>query len=405
MRYSLFLLALTLVIAMGTISYDNGHAESVKTFQYELCNEIINIPYASENATVVGIIADHDFGSVILEIDANDRRGSLEITLPLLLIAPAWQFREHVFSLEDLFVVDGDGEIVYDAEITLVDDEHFRVSTDFSKGTDYIEIAGGNPTMTLPSWAYTHARPDKHSVDAGDAINFSASVIPRVAEYGDTITIYAKHYFDGTELFKRTLALEEFTNDGNFVLSVDIPNDAKSGTYSLFAELSALDDCGNPIKETLELSSVSFDVRGGAFFPVGTIDGKKIMVHMSTNSTTYGISLNLERKTLSMVGVNGEIGTVGTTRIIFQHEVLDGELDATIDGKKTDFTLERNSTHSTITVTYPHIDTERRVEITGTTVIPEFPHTALIIFSSVVLLAVITRLMPKLSHSNDLTNK
>ncbi|MFY3740141.1 MAG: hypothetical protein HMLIMOIP_000566 [Candidatus Nitrosomirales archaeon] len=93
-------------------------------------------------------------------------------------------------------------------------------------------------------------------------------------------------------------------------------------------------------------------------------------------------------------------------------EMIDAKSDGSdknflvlIDGKHEakHFQINQTSSYRTLLIEIPA--GTAYVRIIGTTVVPEFPHTALTIFSGVVLLAVITRLMPKPSRSYDITNK
>jgi hypothetical protein len=54
-----------------------------------------------------------------------------------------------------------------------------------------------------------------------------------------------------------------------------------------------------------------------------------------------------------------------------------------------------------ITIPIDFSQKERRIDIVGTHVIPEFPAFGLIIFASAIALIMATRLMPKLSKVNN----
>jgi hypothetical protein len=101
------------------------------------------------------------------------------------------------------------------------------------------------------------------------------------------------------------------------------------------------------------------------------IDGANVDVDIRTNSTISQLTLDVENKRVSFT-VDGETGTAGTTEIAIG-EMLIGPYTVTVDGQvTTDFEVtNEGSADAVMTISYMH--SVHDVEVTGTSVVPEFP--------------------------------
>ena len=101
------------------------------------------------------------------------------------------------------------------------------------------------------------------------------------------------------------------------------------------------------------------------------IDGANVAVDIRTNSTISQLDLDEENKRVSFT-VDGQTGTTGMTEISIG-EILLGPYTVTIGGQATtDFDVtNEGSVDAVMTITYTH--SEHDIEITGTSVVPEFP--------------------------------
>jgi hypothetical protein len=145
-----------------------------------------------------------------------------------------------------------------------------------------------------------------------------------------------------------------------------------------------------------------------------TIADETFTLNVLTNAKSCNFDFNKEDKRLHVDIATIDEEEKGYFSINMPQRLLGGNYSVLVDNKKANFTILGTTEEfskligRTEVFTVMELEYDKKaksIDIIGTTVIPEFPRTALTIFSGVVLLAVITRLMPKLSHSNDLTNK
>ena len=121
---------------------------------------------------------------------------------------------------------------------------------------------------------------------------------------------------------------------------------------------------------------------------------------MSSNSTISNFDFNQPSKTISL-NLTGPDGKSGYCNITFPTQLLGGPYTVLINGLAVAPGVTSNATHTSLYVTYTH--SERKLEIIGDIVIPEFPTiiaiTLLLTMLAVTLLSVKKRLMHQnLSH-------
>lgn len=120
------------------------------------------------------------------------------------------------------------------------------------------------------------------------------------------------------------------------------------------------------------------------------IAGENVSVDVRSNSTVSAFQLNEETKTLSFT-VDGETGTAGTTEISIG-DVLEGPYTVTIDGQiTTDFEETVSASgKAMLTISYTH--SVHDVDVTGTSVVPEFPVALIGVIAAIVgIVAIIGR--------------
>jgi endonuclease YncB( thermonuclease family) len=93
-------------------------------------------------------------------------------------------------------------------------------------------------------------------------------------------------------------------------------------------------------------------------------------ISISSNSGISEFKFIPEEKSISF-NVSGAKGTEGFCNITIPRALLDGPWKVYVDGEQTPFTEAKNSTHSSIYITYSH--STRNIKIEGTNIIPEFP--------------------------------
>jgi hypothetical protein len=99
---------------------------------------------------------------------------------------------------------------------------------------------------------------------------------------------------------------------------------------------------------------------GGSSYPISVV----------TNSTITHFAFSQSSKTIS-VNVTGDPRTAGFCNLTFPTPLLGAPYTVLVDDAPVTPGVSSNTTHTTLSVTYPHSD--HMVEIIGTTVIPEFP--------------------------------
>jgi thiamine pyrophosphokinase len=95
-------------------------------------------------------------------------------------------------------------------------------------------------------------------------------------------------------------------------------------------------------------------------------------LQVSSNSTISNLQFDSGRKLINFTA-SGPSGTVGSTSVVFAKTLISGTPTVLIDNGKTSpisITLMSNSTHYSLTVTYPH--STHSITIGGSNSIPEF---------------------------------
>jgi outer membrane protein assembly factor BamB len=125
--------------------------------------------------------------------------------------------------------------------------------------------------------------------------------------------------------------------------------------------------------------------------------GTSFDVELETNSTVTDFSTaDLETQKKITFDVAG-IGTTGMCNITLPNDMLSGPFNVTVNGEQPLYMADPtdNGTQTSLYFTYNHTTTAYTVEITGTTVIPEFPIIATLPMLITTLLATLVQLKRK----------
>jgi hypothetical protein len=170
-------------------------------------------------------------------------------------------------------------------------------------------------------------------------------------------------------------------NDGNFTTSLQLPQNAELGSYSVDAvievDANVLDTLKADVKSKLE-TSARFEVISPKAFAVKAEDGESFNVDIASNSTVRDVEFKQQEKKISF-HVEGQDGTRGVTDIIIPKALLSGQITVSIDGKvippeSSDVvTIADTEEGMTLEINYHH--SEHTIEVSGTNVVPEFPFT------------------------------
>ena len=226
--------------------------------------------------------------------------------------------------------------------------------------------------------------------------SISASLIDQIGGEVSTVTLNV------TDNKGNVTAEEdaEVNDDGEFSATFALPVDAELGSYSVDAmievEASVLDTLNANIKSKLE-TSARFEVVSSNAFAVNA-EGRNFEVDIASNSTVKDFAFEKQDKKVSFV-VDGETGTRGVTQITIPKALLSGEMMVSIDGKAIPpessevVAIANTEEGMTLEINYHH--SEHTVEVSGTSVVPEFPVSMIVmvaaIGSVIATISVVTR--------------
>jgi hypothetical protein len=125
-------------------------------------------------------------------------------------------------------------------------------------------------------------------------------------------------------------------------------------------------------------------------------DGKAFQIITESNSTLSDFQFIKENKKI-LFNVTGTTGTSGFCNITMPNQLLGGPFNITFDEQPlSEVLLFDNGTHTWLYLTYPQ--SAHRIEILGTTIIPEFPSAILLpllISITIIAVALTRKIRPK----------
>ncbi|MEM2139984.1 MG2 domain-containing protein [Nitrososphaera sp.] len=226
-----------------------------------------------------------------------------------------------------------------------------------------------------------------HLYKPGDTVRIEGSMSSEMREetQSDTVSVNVKNASG------QVVATQNATVDssGNYSATITLPAGAQEGEYSADSKIevsaSVLGLLSADVIAKLE-ASAEFVVGSSASFDVEASGGEQFSVDITSNSNVSEVTLNEEAKRLSFT-VEGQTGTTGAAEVTIPKAMLSGEMTVLIDGQlvtaeSNDVILKsQTQTDATFEINYHH--SEHTVEVTGTTVVPEFPLAALIMAAGV----------------------
>ncbi|MGQ0795613.1 MAG: PEFG-CTERM sorting domain-containing protein [Nitrosopumilaceae archaeon] len=369
--FSLYILAFSLNTIYGQTPEENPH---VKIFKLIHDGKEYTIPYVMTNGNITKITVN-DYGGLLLNLDTNDKPGFAELAIPFGLYKFTGNFAISSPKFEQLFVLE-DGEEMKN--------EIFAIG---SKGTYSFDL-----------------RPQSEEVEllgTSMAAGVHELIIDTPTEWydpGSDIVIKGKYTVGGFIQRNATILVEihdpqnnlvvsnsKLTDEnGRFFLATKIPSMVNGGVYKASASLQA----GGTSASGQPIGNEFFYVRGPSNYKLIAED-KDSNFSISSNSSSYEPFFMKKSKTLALL-VNGKDGTTGQMELLIPHSMLDGDLKAYIN-TQFNYSLQKNTTHSIINLDYSHKDSPLVIEITGTTIIPEFPIVILALVASMVIILIISR--------------
>lgn len=359
------ILAIIPLLINPSIIYAQGNESESHIQIYKLIHagKEFDIPYIIfggqlKEIKVVGEMVER---TMILSVTTDiEKRGSLDIALPFELIKMFHPAATSDKNLESIIVL-ADGELVKH-DISLIG-SRVTVSIDFPIfGAEEIEIKGTflpaeHPSIVLETSKKWYKQNDKIEI---------AGKISGVEPIADiNIRIEVHDALDNVV----TNELVKTDQSGRFLLTTKIPDVVTGGLYEISGEIVRL-----PIQRTKGFDF--FYVNAPGFYKVST-EGLQQTFFISSNSSSYEPFFMKKAKTLGLL-ITGQQSTTGQTKLEIPHSMLDGEIALSHNTKNFQYVVDKNSTHSIITLHYLHKRSALVTEIVGSTVIPEFPASILI---------------------------
>ncbi|MGH9992058.1 MAG: MG2 domain-containing protein [Nitrososphaera sp.] len=285
------------------------------------------------------------------------------------------------------------------ASITVNHNAYAQADQAANQGEQANQTAGKSEeakTMYKPSYSGAQAdskntltiQPSKHLYKPGEEVTIEGSVWTNLlAQLGDThiVTVIV------TDNKGNVVADEgaELDSDGNYSMTFMLLEDAELGAYTINATIQAdvevLDTLEAGLSAELN-NTVKFVVVSPVAFAVKA-ENRDFEVDIASNSSNVKeVAFEQAEKKVSFK-VEGETGTRGVAQVTLPKELLSGQMVVSIDGRviaedSNDVIVTSDTaTEMTLEINYPH--SEHTIEITGTSVIPEFPISTLVMASAI----------------------
>jgi len=230
---------------------------------------------------------------------------------------------------------------------------------------------------------------DRHLYKPGEDVTVQGSVLASLlAELGGDIDVVSIQVTDN----KGTVVAEDDADidaEGAYSMTFTLPEDAELGAYTMNATLEV--EAG--LLGTLDASiaaklntTAKFEVVSPNAFAVNA-EGRNFEVEIASNSSSVTAFVFEQAEKKVSFKVEGETGTRGVAQVTLPKELLAGQLVVSIDGRvvaenSNDVIITSDTaTEMTLEINYPH--SEHTIEITGTSVVPEFPISVIIMAAGI----------------------
>lgn len=233
-------------------------------------------------------------------------------------------------------------------------------------------IADANNPVTVQSEYHLYKPGDKVKVEGSVWIELIKQVYPF-----DLITVKI------TDGRGNVIAVEETDIDtaGNYATEFTLLDSAEEGTYTVESFIETDTDLLGIVKTITPVT-----LRSSASFAVASSDTHIVEyedddfdISIASNSSVQGFNFKQQEKRVEFL-VEGNTGTMGVTEISIPSALLSGEMTVFIDqniavGNDIIIKSETDVT-TTFEINYTH--SIHRIEVAGTSVVPEFPMVLLI---------------------------
>ncbi len=221
---------------------------------------------------------------------------------------------------------------------------------------------------------------EQHLYHPGDIVAVRGSVWTEMLKQVEALNVVKIEIKDSAG---NVVAREEATiveSDGSYSASTRILESAVKGTYGaegrIELEADALGIVESITSAALQ-SSMRFAVAAPEDYPV-VVEDRNFTVVVASNSGINDFQFKQHEKRISFF-VEGESGTKGVTEVTIPKELLGGEMavfmDQNLVAEEDVIVKSQTAAETTFEINYAH--SIHRMEVTGTSAIPEFPIAAL----------------------------
>jgi len=262
------------------------------------------------------------------------------------------------------------------------------------EGEFVLSYPSTNATIVTP----VSVKVENHLYHPGDSIEVTGSVLIELVNQVEALEIIKVEVSDGqgNVVLREDASIDQ--EDGTFVTSASLLDSAQGGTYTAVARLEIEGDALGIVRAITSAalqSSVQFAVAEPVEHNI-TAENQTFAVLIASNSGVSGVELKQEEKKLAFY-VEGETGTSGVTEISIPKELLSGEMNVFIDQNLVakDDVLLKSSTEAATTFEINYGHSIRRVEVTGTNVVPEFPVSVVIAAASISMVIAVLAILAR----------
>lgn len=244
----------------------------------------------------------------------------------------------------------------------------------------------GKSVVTAYSVSYAESNADitspvtivakNHLYYPGERVDVSGSVWSEIIESAQALNVIKIEIKNGRGNVVAMSDAELDRETGKYATTLKIPDNAGGGTYTAEASIELEADALGIIKAvtsaTLQ-SSLPIAVAEPRSHLVN-IDNQTFAVTFASNSALDGFEFKQQEKAVSIFA-EGPTGTTGVLEISIPKALLSGEMAVFIDGNlaSEDQVLLKSDTESQTTFEINYGHSIHQIEVTGTSVVPEFP--------------------------------
>lgn len=221
---------------------------------------------------------------------------------------------------------------------------------------------------------------EQHLYHPGDIVEVRGSVWTEMLKQVEALNVVKIEIKDSAG---NVVAREEATiveSDGSYSASPRILESAGKGTYGAEARIELEADALGIVESITSAalqSSMRFAVATPEDYPV-VVEDRNFTVVVASNSGINDFQFKQQEKRISFF-VEGESGTKGVTEVTIPKELLGGEMavfmDQNLVAEEDVIVKSQTAAETTFEINYSH--SIHRMEVTGTSAIPEFPIAAL----------------------------